>query len=87
MIENNEKMPDVLDQASELELRANEGRVRMVMEKCKPQQHPRSDGTYAITECDECGGDIGAERLKVAIQNLLCIGCATALEKRNAWHA
>ncbi len=38
-----------------------------------------ADGTYGI--CDECGGKIGAERMKVMPFARLCIDCKAELER------
>lgn len=84
-IENhsNDRLVDPLDIASGNELRANEGRVRELQKKCRPHQLPRADGTYEFTDCEECGGEIGEGRLKVAIWNHLCVHCAEAQERSN----
>jgi DnaK suppressor protein len=38
------------------------------------------DGTYG--QCEECGGEIGIERLKARPVTTLCIGCKSAQEAR-----
>jgi len=38
------------------------------------------DGTYG--ECEECGGQIGLERLKARPVTTLCISCKSAQEER-----
>ena len=38
------------------------------------------DGTYG--RCEECGGEIGIERLKARPVTTLCIGCKSAQEAR-----
>jgi DnaK suppressor protein len=37
-------------------------------------------GTYG--QCEECGGEIGTERLKARPVTTLCIGCKSAQEER-----
>jgi len=38
------------------------------------------DGTYG--RCEECGGEIGIERLRARPVTTLCIGCKSAQEER-----
>ena len=38
------------------------------------------DGTYG--RCEECGGEIGIERLKARPVTTLCIGCKSAQEQK-----
>jgi DnaK suppressor protein len=40
------------------------------------------DGSYG--QCEECGGDIGIERLKARPVTTLCIGCKSAQEARES---
>lgn len=77
---DDEKYSDPLDVASRNEMYATNEAIREQRLKCKPQQEPDADGNYLVHECLECGEDIGEERLKVAIKNLLCWDCATAQE-------
>lgn len=77
-----EKFSDPYDRASDIEQRANAHAVYQVQQRSAPQQQPRADGSYAVTDCDGCGDEIGEKRLQVAIRNRLCIYCATAEEKR-----
>lgn len=84
--DDTERMPDVLDRASSNELKATAGLVDAIRGKCKVDQSPDANGVFAVTECDDCGGEIGEARLRVAIRNLLCVHCATAEEKRRRVH-
>lgn len=77
-----EKFTDEHDIASELEMKFTEGRIGDVRAKARQDQQPDSDGNYAILECDECGLEIGTERLKVAPRNLMCVYCATVAERK-----
>lgn len=77
-----EKHSDELDMASEIEAAFVEASIRSVQAKTKRSQEPDADGVYAVTECETCGEDIGADRLKVSIKNCLCIYCATQAERR-----
>jgi RNA polymerase-binding transcription factor DksA len=85
-IENhsNDRATDPIDIACEQEQRERESHLNAAKARCIRDQLPLPDGTYAITECDECGNEIGEARLRVAIRNCLCIDCATADEKRRA---
>ena len=77
-----EKYSDPLDVASRNESIATEDAVREQRKKARPQQIPDAAGNFAITECVECGDEIGEQRLRVAIKNTLCIYCATEQERK-----
>lgn len=77
-----EKLTDVLDRASEVEMRTTSLAIDNTRRNAKPQQQPLADGTYEVTDCEECGNEIGIERLRVAIKNKYCIHCATKMERR-----
>lgn len=77
-----ERHTDPLDQASALEMEAANDALRAIRRASKSAQEARPDGTYAITDCDECGDEIGEQRLAVAIKNTHCIHCASAMERR-----
>ena len=77
-----EKLTDVSDRASDIEQRNTAQAIYDARKNTKPQQMPRADGSFAITDCDECGLEIGEARLAVAIKNRLCIHCAADLERR-----
>ena len=77
-----EKYSDPLDVASRNESIATEDAVREQRRKAQPHQLPDESGNFAITECVECGDEIGEQRLRVAIKNTLCIYCATEQERR-----
>lgn len=81
-IEQAERLADVSDRATAEETRQIESRLREQQMLLRQVQKPREDGTYEYTDCEECGNEIGAERLKLAAANHLCWHCATALEKR-----
>jgi RNA polymerase-binding transcription factor DksA len=75
-----EQCPDPIDSASLIEAAALRENIAQVQWASRPQQLPRDDGTYAVTDCDECGNDIGEVRLRIAPKNLMCVGCAAAQE-------
>lgn len=77
-----EQFSDELDRASAIEMEATESAISEIQHRCRRDQEPREDGTYAVLDCDECGNEIGEGRLKAAIKNRLCIGCANARERR-----
>jgi RNA polymerase-binding transcription factor DksA len=79
-----EKYSDPLDVASRNEAIATEDALREQRKKAVPQQTPDEHGFYAITECLECGEDIGLERLRVATKNCYCLSCVEDQEKRDA---
>lgn len=75
------KSADFNDQASEIEDDFRATAIQQIQKRNKQQQQPRSDGSFEITECEDCGDNIGLERLKVAAQNLLCVLCASTRER------
>lgn len=77
-----EKYSDPLDVASRNESIATDDAVREQRKLAVPQQFPDEHGHFAVTECLECGGKIGVQRLMVAIKNTLCIYCATEQERK-----
>ncbi len=76
-----EKTADEFDRASEIELHRNQGLVDAARLKAKQRRQPEADGSYADTECDECGDEIGSERMRLAPNNHWCIDCATLAER------
>jgi RNA polymerase-binding transcription factor DksA len=78
-----EKLTDKNDVATEAETHARDSALGEIRRKARPQQLPRKDGTFEFTDCDDCGGEIGEGRLRVAAMNRICIFCATKRE-RNA---
>lgn len=77
-----EKYSDPLDVASRNESIATADAVREQRKLAVPQQIPDAAGNFSVTECLECGDEIGEQRLMVAIKNTLCIYCATEQERR-----
>lgn len=74
-------LADFLDRASAIEMESTERAIQHVQSQCKQRQTPRPDGSYEYEDCEDCGGEIGEARLKVAINNHLCIHCATVRER------
>lgn len=77
-----ERHTDVNDIASDIEHEQVEISLAEHAKRMKRDQEPDATGAYEITECVECGQEIGEGRLKAAIKNTLCIYCATKREKR-----
>ena len=83
MGENREQFPDPTDRASlegnrNLELRIRD-RERKLVSKIDEALGRIDDGSYG--KCEECGGEIGIERLKARPVTTLCIECKTKEEK------
>lgn len=78
-----ENFADQLDRASELELISTADAIRNVQLRNVQKQLPGSDGLYPSPFCFECDDEIPLGRLKVAANNVLCLVCATAVEKRS----
>lgn len=79
---DDEKYSDPLDVASRNEMYATNESVRLQRLNSIPQQFPDDKGNFLIRECVSCGEDIGENRLRVSIKNLLCWDCATAQERK-----
>lgn len=77
-----ENYADPIDRASELEMVSTEDAIRAVQRRNEQKQKPDANGVYAITDCDECGDAIPAERLRIASNNVCCTICAGRMEKR-----
>lgn len=84
-----EKYTDHLDIAARNEQIATTDSIREARKNATPTQLPKTrvvngvkEEYFEITECDECGNEIGEKRLKVSIKNTLCIHCATAQERK-----
>lgn len=80
--EHDNKLTDVVDIAALTEARERDTSLAEVQRRARPQQAPRSDGTYEVTDCEDCGDQIGEARLRVAVMNRLCVYCAARRERR-----
>ncbi len=80
-----ERTADVSDQASRVEEEEALHRRIAHARKMKRAQEPDSDGNYAILDCDDCGLEIGLDRIKVAIQNTTCVACQTLKERMHGY--
>ena len=82
MGENREQFPDPTDRASlegnrNLTLRIRD-RERKLIAKIDEALERIDDGSYG--RCEECGGEIGIERLKARPVTTLCIDCKSLQE-------
>lgn len=74
---------DDIDKANELAQRMNDAAVADARVKARPEQEQNPDGSWPITECDDCGIDI--EPGRILLGKIRCIACQEALEKHNRW--
>jgi RNA polymerase-binding transcription factor DksA len=79
------RVSDESDRATLIEMEALSDSLARTQRLVTQKQKPLADGTYAVTECEECSEEIGEERLKVAANNLVCWHCQTATEGRKKW--
>lgn len=70
---------DPLDQASQLTQRLNDASVTEARHLSAPEQVQNQDGTWPVTECVDCGSDLG-ERASLA--RVRCIHCQERVEKK-----
>lgn len=77
-----ENFADQLDRASEQEMIATADAIRTVQLRNVQKQKPGADGLYPSPFCIECEDEIPLGRLTHATNNVLCIVCATASERR-----
>lgn len=87
-MDEDENFPDPADRAS-MESNRNSvlrirDRERKLIFKIQEALRRLDDGNYGI--CEECGEEIGLERLKVRPVTTLCIGCKSSqeIEERKA---
>ena len=69
---------DEVDRANDLAERATADSIYQTRRKAAPEQHQNEDGSWPVTECDECGLDI--EPGRIAIGKIRCFTCQSALE-------
>jgi len=84
MIEDQERMADPIDIASDGELRNTQEHIRRQRLLAAPEQVQQSDANgvlyWPITECNDCGEDIEPARLQMG--KVRCVGCQTEKERR-----
>lgn len=71
---------DDIDKANELAQRMNDHSVALARAQAAPEQVQNPDGSWPVTECDECGADIELGRVRLG--KIRCITCQEMLEKR-----
>lgn len=77
--EDLEIYPDPLDQASQLSQRVADAGVAEARHRAAPEQVQNADGTWPVTECVDCDGELG-ERMQLG--KIRCIHCQELLEKK-----
>jgi RNA polymerase-binding transcription factor DksA len=70
---------DDLDRAAELTQRTNDAHVHRAMQKARPEQVQRADGTWPHPECVDCDAAIPLGRLKLG--RIRCVHCQEAIER------
>lgn len=73
--------PDPLDQAAQLSQRLADAGVAEARHRAAPEQVQNADGTWPVTECVECDGELGQ---RMQLGKIRCIYCQERLEKREA---
>ena len=71
---------DDLDRAADLTRKLEDAAVAAIRHQVKPQQVQNPDGSWPITDCEDCGEDLAPERL--ASGRIRCVYCQTLLERR-----
>lgn len=79
--EEKDRVTCVSDQATQRETELLGAALDAARYRVRQRQAPRADGTYALTDCEECGEPIGEGRLRAAANNTVCIHCATKQEE------
>lgn len=79
MIDDREFMADPLDQAAALSQSLSDDGVAAASRLAAPEQVQNSDGSWPITECVSCYGDLGP---RLALGKVRCLRCQEIYEKR-----
>lgn len=74
-----ERFQDVIDQGSHLAETERASLEAAQRRRAAPKQVRNADGTWPITECEECGEEIDTKRLE-AVGAVTCISCASRTE-------
>lgn len=69
---------DEVDRANDLAERATADSIYQVRRKAVQEQVQNPDGSWPVTECDECGLDI--EPGRIAMGKIRCYACQSGLE-------
>lgn len=77
MAENN----DPLDIAADLSRSLAEAQIGAVRQLAKPEQLQNPDGTWPVTECIDCGAELGK---RAELGRVRCVHCQGLLERRGA---
>ncbi len=78
MMEERERVADVIEHASHIEEQIREGEVKAARALSAPEHHPDFDGLHCIEE--DCGTEIHPDRL--AMHRIRCVDCQARKEAR-----
>lgn len=70
---------DNLDRAADLTEELAQAAVADVRRRALPEQSRNADGSWPVTDCDDCGNEIPKRRL--ALGKIRCIYCQSARER------
>lgn len=73
-----ERMADPLDEAAARNDAHNAACIKTAQLACRPEQERNADGSWPITDCEDCGIPIPEERLNMG--KIRCVPCQSALE-------
>lgn len=74
-------LPDWLDQASKQEMERNAASEAKIRRLAAPQQVQNADGTWPVTACIDCEGDI--EPGRITLGRVRCFECQSDIESKN----
>lgn len=77
-IEEKENLTDPLDVASRVSEQINNEAIEAQRYRCRPEQVQNPDGSWPVTECADCGDDLGH---RMAMGKVRCVPCQEVLEK------
>lgn len=73
--------PDPLDQATQHEENQRAISEKAVRARAAPEQVQNKDGSWPVTECIDCGSDIGEGRLELG--KVRCIRCQELKDRKD----
>lgn len=74
------RFTDQIDAANHIAEKYNSSLVAAARLKSAPEQVQNPDGTWPVTECNDCGEDLEPHRLAHA--RIRCVPCQTYKEKQ-----
>lgn len=78
-LEEAERHSDPLDQATDLTIALVDAARDENARRLKPEQEQNADGTWPVTECRDCGEDLGQ---RAALGKVRCTDCQTETERK-----